>query len=184
MDFPFGHGLSYTSFEYDEPEVIIRRNSMKVFVKITNTGTYPGREVVQLYAVTPESSLDKPALVLAGFAKTPLLEPGASSTVSITIPFKALASFNSASSAWTMDAGSYILKVGSSCTDIRSEVAAVIGESYSWQAGDILEQQYPINEMFLKRSIFRERLRNQGTANDSVPAAIDPNAQIPDNMKL
>ena len=183
VSYPFGYGLSYTSFEYDEPEVIIRRNSMKVFVDITNTGNYAGREVVQLYAVTPESSFDKPALVLVGYAKTPLLEPGASHTVSITVPFKALASFNGASSAWTMDAGSYILKAGSSCTDIRSEVAAVIGESYSWQANDLLEQQYPINEMFLRRSIFRERVRGEASVMDSIPAAIEPVAKAPDSLK-
>ena len=184
VSYPFGHGLSYTTFEYDEPEVIIRRNSMKVFVNITNTGSVAGREVAQLYAVTPESSLDKPALILADFAKTPLLEPGATCTVTFTVPFKALASFNSASSAWTMDAGSYILKVGSSCTDIRSEVAAVVGESYSWQAGDILEQQYPINEMYLKRSIFRERVRGgEGSFMDSIPASVNPVATAPDSLK-
>ncbi|MBQ7459346.1 MAG: glycoside hydrolase family 3 C-terminal domain-containing protein [Bacteroidales bacterium] len=184
VSYPFGHGLSYTAFEYDEPEVILRRNSMKVFVKITNTGSYAGREVAQLYAVTPESSLDKPLLILAGFAKTPLLEPGESCTVSFTVPFRALASFNSASSAWTVDAGAYILKAGASCTDIRSEVAAVINESYSWQALDILQQQYPINELHLRRSIFRERVRGGGPAlMDSIPAAAEHPSAATDSIK-
>ena len=184
VSYPFGHGLSYTTFEYDEPEVILRRNSMKVFVKITNTGSYAGREVAQLYAVTPESSLDKPLLILAGFTKTPLLEPGASCTVSFTVPFRALSSFNSASSAWAIDAGAYILKVGASCTDIRSEVAAVINDSYSWQALDLFQQQYPINEIHLRRSIFRERVRGGGPAlMDSIPAATEQAAAATDTIK-
>lgn len=184
VSYPFGHGLSYTTFEYDEPEVILRRNSMKVFVKITNTGSYAGREVAQLYAVTPESSLDKPLLILAGFAKTPHLEPGESCTVSFTVPFRALASFNSASSAWTLDAGAYILKVGASCTDIRSEVAAVINESNSWQALDIFQQQYPINEIHLRRSIFRERVRGGEPAlMDSIPAAAEHPSAATDSIK-
>lgn len=184
VSYPFGHGLSYTKFEYDEPEVIIRRNSMKVFVKITNTGAYAGREVAQLYAVTPESSLDKPLLILVGFAKTPELEPGASCTVSFTVPFRALSSFNSASSAWTLDAGAYILKVGASCTDIRSEVAAVINDSYSWQAMDLFQQQYPINELHLRRSIFRERVRGGGPAlMDSITVAAEPVAAATDSIK-
>ena len=176
VSYPFGHGLSYTTFQYDEPEVILRRNSMKVFVKVTNTGAYAGREVAQLYAVTPESSLDKPLLIL--------LEPGESCTVSFVVPFRALSSFNSASSAWTLDAGAYILKVGASCTDIRSEVAAVVNDSYSWQAQDLFQQQYPINELHLRRSIFRERVRGGGPAlMDSIPATSGQAAAANDTIK-
>ena len=183
--YPFGYGLGYTTFEYEDPDVILRRNSMKVFVKVTNTGKYPGREVVQAYAVAPESSLDKPLMVLVAFEKTPLLRPGESYTASFSIPFSALASYNSASSAWSADAGPYILKIGSSSADIRSEAAVVLDESWSQKTGDILQQQYPINELHLRSSIFRERLRDSHAAqSDTIPAAIDPNAQIPDSLRF
>ena len=185
VSYPFGYGLGYTTFEYDDPDVILRRNSLRVFVKVTNTGKYPGREVVQAYAVTPESSLDKPLLVLVAYQKTPLLQPGESFMASFQVPFSALASFNSASSKWCADAGPYILKIGSSSTDIRSEAAVVLDDSWSQKTNDILTQQYPINELHLRSSIFRERLRNShGAPSDTVPAAIDPNAQIPDSLKF
>jgi len=185
VSYPFGYGLGYTTFEYDDPDVIMRRNSLRVFVKVTNTGKYPGREVVQAYAVTPESSLDKPLLVLVAYQKTPLLKPGESFMASFPVPFSALASFNSASSKWSADAGPYILKIGSSSADIRSEAAVVLDDSWSQKANDILTQQYPINELHLRSSIFRERLRNShGAPSDTVPAAIDPNAQIPDSLRF
>ena len=185
VSYPFGYGLSYTSFEYDDPDVIVRRNMMKVFVKVTNSGSYAGREVVQAYAVAPESSLDKPLMELVAFEKTPLLEPGESYVASFSIPFSAIASYNSASSTWSADAGPYILKIGSSSADIRSEAAVVLDESWSQKTNDILPQQYPINELHLRSSIFRERLRHApGALTDTVPAALDINAQVPDSLRV
>ena len=174
VSYPFGYGLSYTQFEYGEPEVIVRRSSMKVYVDVTNTGNYPGREVLQVYAVCPESSLDKPMLGLIDFMKTPVLEPGEKFTAIFTIPFSALASYNSASSAWIVDAGSYILKIGPSCTDIRSEAAAVLDNSFSVHTADLLQINQRIGEIHLRRSIFRERTGNSPFApQDTVKAATD-----------
>ena len=176
VSYPFGYGLSYTTFDYEEPDVILRRNSLRVFVKVTNTGSWPGSEVVQLYAVSPEGSLDKTSITLADYTKTPVLAPGESYVASFTVPFKALASFNSSSSSWTVDAGSYIIKAGASCTDIRSETALVLDDSVSWKTSDILQQQYPINEMHRRHSIFRERTRRRhmGEADTLPQSAINP----------
>ena len=176
VSYPFGHGLSYTTFEYGEPDVIVRRNSLRVYVDITNTGSRAGREVVQVYAVTPESSLDKPLLGLVDYQKTPALEPGEKYTATFTIPFDALASFNGASSAWSVDAGSYILKIGPSSADIRSEAAAVLDNPYSVHTNDILQLHHRIDELHLRRSIFRERVRGGGfpTLNDTVPSEANP----------
>ena len=166
VSYPFGHGLSYTTFDYGDPDVIIRRNSMKVVVDVTNTGKYAGRELLQVYVVTPESSLDKPLLSLVDYLKTPVLKPGERYFAAFTIPFSALASYNSASSAWSVDAGSYILKIGSSSADIRSEAAAVLDNPLSIHTNDIIQLNHRIDEMHLRRSIFRERGR-------ALPAAAD-----------
>lgn len=183
VSYPFGYGLSYTEFEYGEPDVILKRNSMRVFVQVSNVGKYQGREVVQLYAVTPEGSLDKPLMVLLDYKKTPLLAPGQSCTVMFDVPLKAFASYNSASAAWMVDAGSYILKIGSSVADIRSEAAVVLDDTYSWRTGDVLQQQYPINELHLRRSIFRERARMRDPQADSIPQQTAPAAAAPDSVK-
>jgi beta-glucosidase len=176
VSYPFGYGLGYTDFEYSEPEVIVRRNSLKVFLDITNTGDYDGREVIQVYAVTPESSLDKPLLGLIDYQKTPLLAPGEKYTAVFTIPFDVLASYNNASAAWIVDAGSYILKIGPSSADIRSEAAAVLDNSYSVHTSDILQLHQNIGEMHLRRSIFRERGASGGfpPVEDSIPASKSP----------
>ena len=171
VSYPFGHGLTYTTFDYGEPDVIVRRSSLKVFVEITNSGTLPGREVVQVYVVAPESSLDKPLLGLVAYEKTPVIAPGETYTATFTIPFDALASYNGASSAWSVDAGSYILKIGPSCLDIRSEAAAVLDNSYSVHTEDILQLNHRIDEIHLRRSIFRERVRGEQWRPDSTASA-------------
>ena len=171
VSYPFGYGLSYTTFDYGEPDVIIRRSSMKVFVDITNSGSLPAREVVQVYVVAPESSLDKPLLGLVAYEKTPELVPGETYTATFVIPFDALASYNGASAAWSVDAGSYIIKIGPSCLDIRSEAAAVLDNSYSVHTEDILQLHHRIDEIHLRRSIFRERVRGEAWRPDSTAAS-------------
>ncbi len=167
VSYPFGYGLTYTNFKYGEPDVIVRRNSLKVFVEVTNSGKLPGRELVQVYIVAPESSLDKPLLGLVAYEKTPEIAPGETYTASFVIPFDSLASYNGASSAWSVDAGSYILKIGPSCLDIRSEAAAVLENSYSVHTNDILQLNHRIDEIHLRRSIFRERVRGEAFRPDS-----------------
>ena len=174
VSYPFGHGLSYTTFEYGEPDVIIRRNSLKVFVEITNSGNLPGRELVQVYIVAPEGSLDKPLLSLVAYEKTPEIAPGDTYTASFVIPFDALASYNGASAAWSVDAGSYILKIGPSCLDIRSEAAAVLDDSYSVHTPDILQLHHRIDEIHLRRSIFRERVHGEAFRPDTSAGAARP----------
>lgn len=171
VSYPFGHGLTYTTFKYGEPDVIVRRTSMKVYVDITNSGNLPGREVVQVYVVAPEGSLDKPLLSLVAYEKTPEIAPGETYTASFVIPFDALASYNGASAAWSVDAGSYILKIGPSCLDIRSEAAAVLDNSYSVHTNDILQLNHRIDEIHLRRSIFRERVRGEAFRPDSTASA-------------
>ncbi|MFI4946139.1 MAG: beta-glucosidase family protein, partial [Burkholderiales bacterium] len=119
--YPFGYGLSYTSFQYAELKLGAKefQKQLTATVKVTNAGKSAGREVVQLYLSAPGKAMPKPALELRAFAKTKLLKPGESQTLSFTLSPRDLASFDGASSSWVAEAGTYTVKVGASSEDIR-----------------------------------------------------------------
>jgi beta-glucosidase len=119
--YPFGFGLSYTTFEYSGLSLSRSRfeGELTASVTIKNTGRTPGREVAQLYLSAPGKKAPKPALELKGFAKTGTLKPGESQVVTFTLGPRELASFDEAASAWVAEAGSYTVKIGASSEDIR-----------------------------------------------------------------
>ncbi len=126
--YEFGYGLSYTSFDYGGLSLSSSKFSGKVTatVKVKNAGKAAGREVVQLYLSAPGGKLHKPALELKGFAKTRLLQPGESETLSFEIGPRELASFDPAASAWVAEAGAYTVKIGASSRDIRQSASFVL----------------------------------------------------------
>ncbi len=110
--YPFGYGLSYTSFSYSGFDITINPDgTARATVTVTNTGSVSGREVVQIFVSKPETDLEQATRELAGFHKTALLEPGASETVSIDIRREALMSYVTASSRWVISAGTYTFTV-------------------------------------------------------------------------
>jgi beta-glucosidase len=119
--YPFGYGLSYTTFEYGD--VTLSENesegTVSVSVPVKNTGSVAGREAVQLYVSAPMRSMPKPAIELRGFAKTRLLKPGESETLSFSLVGRDLASFDEDSSSWVAEAGTYTVSIGASSADIR-----------------------------------------------------------------
>ena len=119
--FPFGAGISYTAFDYGKPEVRGSDGDWTVRVKVTNSGTVAGREVVQLYASYPEATVERCAKELKGFAKTRLLKPGESETVSIPVTARDLAYWDEFTHRFTTPAESYRLLVGSTSVDLRGE---------------------------------------------------------------
>ena len=118
--YPFGYGLSYTTFAYGTPTMKVKNGRCKVAVKVTNTGKVSGKEVVQLYATAPKGKLEKPLRELKAYGKTPLIAPGESAVVEMDFPLSDLASFDEDRMAWVTDAGTYTLSVGASVEDIRA----------------------------------------------------------------
>jgi beta-glucosidase len=119
--YEFGYGLSYTTFKIGNLSLSsnIFADIIRATVEVKNTGTVPGKEVVQLYLSAPANQLDKPALELKGFAKTRLLQPGESQTMQFEIAPRNLSSFDPAASSWVAEAGKYEVRIGASSRDIR-----------------------------------------------------------------
>ncbi len=122
VSYCFGHGLSYTQFDYGELVLDARgfEGELTASIEVTNQGERPGKEVVQAYLVSPKSALDKPSEELRAFAKTRLLAAGESQTLTFRIAERDLVSFDVGRGAWVAAAGEYRLRVGASSRDIRA----------------------------------------------------------------
>ena len=105
--YPFGYGLSYTDFKFDDMTIEETEGGWKVSVLVTNTGKVAGKDVVQLYVKAPGKELDKPERELKGFAKTPVLNPGESYNAEIFVSKESLASFDEAADSWKLEKGTY-----------------------------------------------------------------------------
>lgn len=118
--FPFGHGLSYTSFEMKFHEIKAKENALGAEVTVTNTGkSYAGREVVQVYVSLPRTGTEKEYRRLAGFRKTDSLKPGESQNVVVEIRQKQLAVFSEERQAWIVEKGMYGIWIGGSSAEAR-----------------------------------------------------------------
>lgn len=118
--FPFGHGLSYTSFEMKFHEIKAKENALGAEVTVTNTGSsYAGREVVQVYVSLPRTGTEKEYRRLAGFRKTDSLKPGESQNVVVEIRQKQLAVFSEERQAWIVEKGIYGIWIGGSSAEAR-----------------------------------------------------------------
>ena len=119
--FPFGHGLSYTTFSYSElkaPRKVKAGQKFEVSLKVGNTGKVAGKEVIQLYVSDLVSSLPRPPKELKGFTKVDL-KPGDSKTVTFTLDERSLAFYDPQKKDWVTEPGEFELLVGSSSRDIR-----------------------------------------------------------------
>ena len=116
--FAFGHGLSYTSFEFDGLEIDKKGDKIYVACELKNTGSVAGAEVVQLYVHDVESSLDRPVKELKGFEKV-YLEPGETAEVKLMLEKDDLAFYDPAKHQWVVEPGEFKVMLGSSSRDIR-----------------------------------------------------------------
>ena len=137
VSYPFGYGLSYTTFSYSKPKVKADKDGFVATITVTNAGKVAGREVVELYLAAPSGGLEKPSRELKAFAKTKLLAPGESETLAMKVSAYELASFNKEHSAWETAAGTYEVLFGSSVSDIRCTATCKM-KARSWEVHDVL----------------------------------------------
>ncbi|MCR5229318.1 MAG: glycoside hydrolase family 3 C-terminal domain-containing protein [Solobacterium sp.] len=126
--YPFGYGLSYTQFAYENIEVTAGWKQVCVKLDVRNTGTASSREVVQLYVSAPEGKLRKPYQELKAFAKTETLAPGKTERISLCFETKDLASYDEERSCWLMEKGKYLLRLGRHSRDTEIIAAAELDE--------------------------------------------------------
>lgn len=121
--YPFGYGLSYTDFSLTEQKVTFDGNEVTASVRVLNTGSRPGREVVQVYYAAPQGKLGKPAKALAGYQKTRLLPPGGEQQIFIRFSVDSMASYDDLGkvqkSAWILEKGEYVFFIGTSVRDVK-----------------------------------------------------------------
>ena len=151
VSYPFGYGLSYTTFAYSKPVVKATADGFTATVTVTNTGKAAGKEAVQLYVTAPAGGLDKPALELKAFAKTKELEPGESQTLTMNVCNYDLASFNEADSEWEAAAGTYQIHFAASVEDIRATVQYKLKKAQEWKVNNVLAPAEPVDEIKIER---------------------------------
>ncbi|MCM1506864.1 MAG: glycoside hydrolase family 3 C-terminal domain-containing protein [Ruminococcus flavefaciens] len=121
--YPFGYGVSYTDFEIVPENAVLNEDSAVFSVKVTNTGSYSGKEVVQIYCRQPQGKLGKPDKVLCGFAKTKNLAPSESQTLEIEVDYYNIASYDDSGVTshrfcWLLEKGEYTFLVGNSIRNL------------------------------------------------------------------
>lgn len=126
--YPFGYGLSYTTFEMGKPAVKVHGNNIEVSVTIKNTGKVAGKQVAQVYVTAPKGAYEKPLKELKTFGKTRELKPGESQTLKMTLEKRDLASFDEANSQWKVDAGNYLFQVGTDVESIKGTATLKVAE--------------------------------------------------------
>lgn len=126
--YPFGFGLSYTTFEMGKPSVKANGKNIEVSVTIKNTGKVAGKQVEQVYVTAPKGAYEKPAKELKAFGKTRELKPGESQTLKMTLEKRDLASFDEANSQWKVDAGNYLFQVGTDVESIKGTATLKVAE--------------------------------------------------------
>ena len=126
--YPFGFGLSYTTFEMGKPSVKANGKNIEVSVTVKNTGKVAGKQVAQVYVTAPKGAYEKPAKELKAFGKTRELKPGESQTLKMTLEKRDLASFDEVNSQWKVDAGNYLFQVGTDVESIKGTATLKVAE--------------------------------------------------------
>ena len=147
--YPFGFGLSYTTFGYENLSVSEANGTYTVKVDVKNTGSKAGRNVVELFVAAPNSKkANKPEKELRNYAKTKLLQPGETETVTMKVTTEDLASFNEKASAWKTDAGVYTFMICSSANDVEAKATAKV-KAWTKKVNNVMQPNVKLN--LLKR---------------------------------
>jgi beta-glucosidase len=142
--YPFGYGMSYTTFAFSNLSAKKSGNNVVVSVTVKNMGNTEGKQVAQIYVAAPKGGLEKPAKELKAFAKTKLLKPGQSETLTMTIPMRDLASYDEAGSQWIVEPGTYHFLVGDNVESIKEETMLQL-DSYTEKTNNVLVMKEKLN---------------------------------------
>lgn len=143
--YPFGFGLSYTTFELTKPQAKVQKDgTITVSVTVKNTGKVAGKQVAQVYVAAPAGKLEKPAKELKAFAKTRMLQPGEQETLSMSIAHRDLASFDEADSQWLVEAGIYQVLIGTDAATIVHTCPVKVA-AYTEPVSRVLPLVAPLN---------------------------------------
>ena len=149
VSYPFGFGLSYTTFDYSDAKIAQKGDAYEISVTVKNSGEREGKEVVELYISAPDNKVaNKPVKELKAFAKTQQLKPGESETVTLTVKAADLASFDETASAWVVDEGEYQFLIGASVQDIKATLTAT-AKAQQTKVNDVMKPDVKMN--LLKR---------------------------------
>ncbi|KAI9755184.1 MAG: hypothetical protein M4579_004380 [Chaenotheca gracillima] len=133
--FAFGHGLSYTSFEYGKPSqsssILLDSGSINISVPVTNTGSFHGSETVQVYVNDPKSRLPRPEKELQAFAKVSL-KPGETKSVQLKLDKYSVGYYDTTLGSWIAEEGDFNVLIGASSADIRCSLSFAVPESFTW----------------------------------------------------
>ena len=147
--YPFGFGLSYTTFGYENLSVSEANGTYTIKVDVKNTGDKAGRNVVELFVAAPNSKkMNKPEKELRNYAKTKLLKPCETETVTMKVTTEDLASFNEKTSAWKTDAGVYTFMICSSANDVEAKATAKV-KAWTKKVHNVMQPNVKLN--LLKR---------------------------------
>lgn len=144
VSYPFGHGLSYTTFSFEIVSSDINGDNCEMKVAVKNTGNCAGKESVQVYVKAPAGGLEKPAKELKAFAKTKLLQPGESEVVTLSWKLMDMASLNEKSSSWELPKGTYQWMVGASSADVRCTVTQKVSKAQKVKVHSAMIPPYKI----------------------------------------
>ena len=180
--YPFGYGLSYTTFEMRAPEAFLEEDRIVVRVRVENTGKMAGKEVVQVYFSAPKGLLGKSALSLAAFQKTRLLAPGESQELKLEFPVADMASYDDLGkcqkSAYILEQGEYRFFVGKNCRELTEcifryivpEAFRVVRQLQQWLAPVDLEKRLLCDGSYepLPKGAVPEPIRTKGNPGQPV----------------
>jgi beta-glucosidase len=127
VSYPFGFGLSYTTFDFSDLTVALNNDTITVQVTVTNTGDTAGKEVIQLYSAKSDTEIDRPVRELRTFAKTARLEAGESATLSFQVLVSDLSYWSEDEARWVLEEGPYEIQAGTSSRDIRLTETVKVG---------------------------------------------------------
>ena len=142
--YPFGYGLSYTTFQFSKPAAKVNGDAVTVTVTVRNTGDVSGKEVAQVYVAAPQGTISKPSHELKAFAKTRELKPGESQTLTMAIPVRDLASFDEVNSQWLVEAGKYTFSIGNSSRNLPCRAEATVRE-YTEPVHNVMAPRQQLN---------------------------------------